>query len=174
MPQMKLFDLANATFSPCGRYRYSLTRRWGPGRWAVFVMLNPSTATAEILDPTIRRCVGFARRWGCGGLEVVNLFAWRSTDPAALLAAADPVGPDNDQAIVRAASQPNAVVVAAWGAWTDAHRKQLPEACRYRDREVAAWMVHDHNLQVLGRTKEGHPRHPLYVPAAAQLAPLAG
>src|ERR1019366_833740 len=83
-------------------YRYSLWRRVGESRRRVlFVMLNPSTADAIVDDPTIRRCMGFARTWGFGELEVCNLFAYRSPCPSALLRAADPVGPSNDRALRR-------------------------------------------------------------------------
>src|SRR5437588_2477108 len=88
----------SAVFSPDGRYRYLLTRRLGRSRRvATFIMLNPSTADAINNDPTIRKCVGFARRWGCGLLQVVNLFALRATEPRVLRAAADPVGPENSR-----------------------------------------------------------------------------
>ena len=92
-----------AVLSPCGAYRYLLTRRFGPGKkLATFVMLNPSTADAERDDATIRKCVGFARSWGCAGLQVVNLFAFRATDPTDLRMADDPVGPENDVWLGRA------------------------------------------------------------------------
>src|SRR5690606_18576726 len=91
-----------ARFSPCGQYRYLLTRPipapfWKPDAGeAVFVMLNPSTADASEDDPTIRRCIGFAKEWGCTGLTVANLYALRSTDPKGLWKHRDPVGPEND------------------------------------------------------------------------------
>src|SRR4051812_49823510 len=86
----------NAVISACGAYRYVLTRQVGGGvRRATFIMLNPSTADASNDDPTIRRCIGFAQRWGCGQLAVLNLFAYRATDPADLKRASEPVGPEN-------------------------------------------------------------------------------
>src|SRR5262245_40859152 len=86
-----------AVFSSCGTYRYVLRREIGPGdTTATFIMLNPSTADAARDHPTIRRCIGFARRWGCGQLVCLNLFAFRATDPARLKCAADPVGPRNE------------------------------------------------------------------------------
>jgi len=107
--------VATAVFDPTRTFRYRLSRTWDrEGPVVAFVMLNPSTADAEVLDPTVRRCVGFARAWEFGSLEVVNLFAFRATDPRDLLLAAAPVGPDNDQAIVDAASAADRVV-AAWG-----------------------------------------------------------
>src|SRR5262245_19133112 len=97
-----LFQTKEALISPCGLYRYWLTRTWDNSlRRVCWVMLNPSTADAEQDDPTIRRCVGFARSWGAGGIIVVNLFAFRASDPKALLRAADPVGPDNDGHILK-------------------------------------------------------------------------
>jgi len=93
------FD-SGATFSPDGLYRYHLWRLWGDREHrCVFVGLNPSTADAARDDPTIRKCAGFAKRWGFGAVDVVNVFAWRSTKPVGILRAADPVGPDNDEAI---------------------------------------------------------------------------
>jgi hypothetical protein len=118
MTAPRLFDDSSgwADLSPCGTYRYLLGRRVGEGdRTALFMMLNPSTADATEDDPTIRRCTGFARREGCGVLEVVNLFAYRATDPAELRTAPDPVGPANDHHI-KAALGRVALVVVAWGA----------------------------------------------------------
>jgi hypothetical protein len=107
-----------ADLSPCGTYRYLLGRRVGDGqRAALFVMLNPSTADASDDDPTIRRCRRFARREGCGLLEVVNLFAYRATDPVALRLAEDPVGPANDHFISKAVERA-ALVVVAWASST--------------------------------------------------------
>ncbi|MGH3977119.1 MAG: DUF1643 domain-containing protein, partial [Pseudonocardiaceae bacterium] len=111
---------SDAVLSGCGRYRYQLTRTWDPGQQrATFIMLNPSTADAADDDPTIRRCTSYARSWGLGGLMVVNLYAYRATDPADLWKVDDPVGPDNDdhlRAVLAAATDVGAPVVAAWGA----------------------------------------------------------
>src|SRR4029079_19593153 len=105
----------DAVMSPCGRYRYRLTRVWDESRPAVcWVMLNPSTADAVKDDPTIRRGSSFSWSWGAGGLVVVNLFAFRATNPADLLDAPDPVGPEND-AHVRDAAKGAGLVMAAWG-----------------------------------------------------------
>jgi hypothetical protein len=93
--------LRAAVFSRCRTYRYSLIRVWNPDLSRVaFVGLNPSTADEQADDPIVRRCVGFARRWNFGGLMLVNLFAYRSTNPAGLLAADDPIGPANDKHIL--------------------------------------------------------------------------
>ncbi len=154
--------LKTATLSDCGMYRYRLGRTWDPSEPGVcFVMLNPSTADASIDDPTIRRCIGFARRFGAGWLSVVNLFAFRATDPRALLNAAYPIGPDNDRYIVEAADD-CAMVVCAWGA----HGAIGGRADAVRD------LLAPRVMYALGTTKDGHPRHPLYVAGAAPLVTL--
>ena len=140
-----------ADFDATGRYRWRLGRIWGEGPRVVFVMLNPNQADAERDDPSIRRCIGFARAWGHGSLDVVNLFAWRCRDPRDLRGAIDPVGPDNDAWIARVVA--GADVVVAWG---------NHGALQGRDRAVldllrAPWC--------LGTTRLGHPRHPLYLPS---------
>jgi hypothetical protein len=123
----------------------------------VFLMLNPSTADANHDDPTIRRCIGFAKDRGFGGIDVVNLFAWRATRPSELLAVDDPVGPMNDMHI-RAASE-GRTIVAAWGAGGS-----------HRDRVAHVWqLIPFEHVVCLGITKHGHPRHPLYVRADAEL-----
>ena len=105
----------DAVISECGRYRYSLLREWNAGRPRLcIVMLNPSTADANKDDPTIRRCIGFARRDGYGSIVVVNVAAFRATKPKDMLMAADPVGPENDAALWFGAMQSEAVLVA-WG-----------------------------------------------------------
>jgi hypothetical protein len=154
-----------AEISECGLYRYSLTRGWGTiVRRMLFVMLNPSTADATEDDPTIRRCIGFAEREGCGQLEVVNLFALRATDPRALTSAKDPVGPANDAKIVQARNRAD-IIVAAWGA-------SMPRTTAYRrDRRVKD-LLWEHTIHALGFTKTGQPRHPLYVRADAPLVVL--
>ena len=104
-------------------YRYRLTRIWGDGPRATFVMLNPSTADEHVDDPTLRRCMGFARAWGLGGLNVVNLSAFRATIPAELWRAVDPIGPDNDD-YLRAAGASGEPLIAAWGNNAKLHRVQ--------------------------------------------------
>lgn len=156
----------SATFSPCGRYRYTLMRPVSAelGRLTL-VMLNPSTADADHDDPTIRRCLGLARRLAVGELVVVNLYALRSTDPAALLADPDPVGPENDsvlrQVLAGAGFIGPGFVVAAWGA----HRAVAEERV-----QLVLDLAGD-RLMCLGVTKSGAPRHPLYLPADAPLVP---
>jgi len=110
----------SAVISPCGLYRYRLSRQWTePSYSLAFVMLNPSTADAEVDDPTIRRCIGFARREGYGGIEVVNLYAFRATSPDDLWKAKDPCGPENEGhliSIARASVGYGTPIVCAWGA----------------------------------------------------------
>lgn len=158
--------IPTATICPSGLYRYDLGRRWGDGAMVAFLMLNPSTADATQDDPTIRRCVGFARSWGAGAIRVVNLWAYRATKPADLWGARellDVVGPENDRHIRRAADEAERVV-AAWGA----HGHRDP-------KRVAAVLdlLGDRPLYCLGRTKGGDPRHPLMVRADQPLEPFA-
>ena len=155
--------VASATFDPTRAYRYHLDRTWDPvGPVVTFVMLNPSTADADVLDPTVRRCVGFARAWGYGSLQVVNLFALRATDPGDLLRAPEPVGAANDRAVVDAATGADRVVVA-WGV-RGTHRD--------RASDVGALLVgHGVRIHALGTTKDGHPRHPLYLPRGTAPGP---
>lgn len=147
-----------ADISDDGVYRYALGRNLGmvgEGR-VVFVMLNPSTADAQQDDPTLRRCIGFCRSWGYAELVVCNLFAFRATRPADLRRAPDPVGPDNDEAIAHW-SQNAAMVVCAWG---------VHGVYRERDQFVLKSLLHARKeVHTLGLTSEGHPKHPLYVPA---------
>lgn len=150
-----------ASFSSCGRYRWSLTRRWDADPLKPrlgFIMLNPSTADAYSDDPTIRRCIGFARLWGFAGLEVRNLFAFRATKWEELKSAANPVGRRNDVAI-RDSIERCQVIVIAWGAHGALHN---------RDRKVID-MIRGRQLFCLGMTEAGQPRHPLYVSAETPL-----
>lgn len=150
----------SAVFSPCGLFRYSLTRTFGGGQGRVaFLLLNTSTATAEINDPTIRRCIGFAQSWGYGSLEIVNLFAFRATDPRVMKRAADPIGPENDRHIIEAARTAS-LLVCGWG---------THGAFRDRDREVM-WLLRSVPVQpyCLEETKDHFPRHPLYISGNAR------
>lgn len=172
---------ASAEVSPCGRYRYRLARRWGPGAHALWIMFNPSTADALEDDPTIRRCRGFSERWGLGALEVVNLFAWRATDPKEIarmapdrwslaphLAWRQAIGPENDRAWREALDDRPELVVVAWGAFPlarDAVARHLVP-----DREIGPGLVqgtgllHGRELRAVHVTSAGDPGHPLYVP----------
>lgn len=160
--ELDFFSLQNlpgwpCAWSPCKRYRYVLWRTWGPGtKPAMFIGLNPSIADETQDDPTIRRCKAFAKSWGCDSLVMTNLFAWRATDPRDMKAADDPVGPDNDAWIDRLAAIAH-VKIAAWG---------VHGAFGGRDRIVAARIP---DLMCLGLTKDGAPRHPLYLRSDAEL-----
>ena len=152
--------LSTAVYSDCAHYRYSLTRIWDAGGPHVtFIMLNPSTATEVQNDPTIERCEQRARRLGFGGFCVANIFALRATDPRVMRAAADPEGPDNLAALMQAADQAD-TLIAAWGVH-GAHRDHGPAMARHL-------RAAGHVLHHLGLTQAGHPRHPLYLPYAAQ------
>lgn len=151
-----------AEISPCGNYRYLLTRTMLFGTGAcTFVMLNPSTADGRDDDPTIRRCLGFVERWGFQQLRVVNLFAWRATYPEHMFRQLDPVGPDGDGWILRACEDADRIV-CAWGA----HKNPLVSA---RAAHVRA-LIRDagHERYHLGLSKEGHPRHPLFIRGDAE------
>jgi hypothetical protein len=158
--------IGDAVISPDGLYRYQLRRMWQDrSAPVVFVMLNPSTADAHRDDATIRKCVGFARRWGRTSLTVVNLFAYRTTVPARLTAVLDPVGPDNDAAICRAVAEPPpgaSLVVVAWG---------RGGGFLGRGKAVTR-LLYDAGAQplCLGVTATGHPRHPLYLPFTTTLS----
>jgi hypothetical protein len=153
----------SASFDSSGRYRYTLHRRWRPGpRRVCFCMLNPSTADADHNDPTVRRCIGYAMDWGFDALEVVNIFALRSTDPAVLSTDPDPVGPRNTGAIVRAAGRAE-FVVAAWGVHGHIGDRGRRVLARLRPRDV----------RCLGTTRQGFPKHPLYLARSAQPEPIA-
>lgn len=160
-----MFD--DASFSACGRYRFTLTRHLGGGPAVAFVMLNPSTADASVNDPTIRRCMGFARAWGFGLLRVVNLYAWRATKPADMWFAERARtcitgGPENDAAIRTAASAAD-LVVAAWGAHARDDRAQ---------EALALIRASGKTPMCLGITKGGAPRHPLMVTNTTALVPF--
>ena len=144
-----------AEYSPCDRYRYTLTRVWAPGGGrVVFVMLNPSTATEVQNDPTVERCERRARALGFGAFRVLNIFAFRATDPREMRRAPDPIGPGNDAAI-RAALPWVDRVICAWGAHgTHLGRGPTVEAML---RAAGCPLFH------LGLSKDGHPRHPLYI-----------
>lgn len=149
---------STAVYSDCERYRYSLTRMWQPaGRRVLFVMLNPSTANEVQNDPTVERCERRARHLGYGAFSVTNIFAWRATDPRDMRAAADPIGPANDAALIEGAAWSDDII-AAWGVH-GAHRGRGPEV---------AGLLSTLNTPVfhLGLSKDGHPKHPLYLPYA--------
>jgi hypothetical protein len=152
--------------SPCRTWRYSLTRdvaaSTGAGTVA-FVGLNPSSADETTDDPTIRRCTGFARRWGFARLAVINLYAYRERHPRTLATVADPVGPENDDVIAEVVEGSD-LVVCAWGAWAGPFASA--RVARILDLVAAP--------HCLGLTKHGAPRHPLYVRADALPVRLPG
>lgn len=152
----------SAEISECGQYRYGLHRTWsggGNGKVCCFIMLNPSKADADIDDPTIKRCMAFTQAWGYSTLSVLNLFAFRSTNPAGLLTVADPVGPKNDAAIVAAKTAD--LVIAAWGG-------KVP----YKRDEAVLKLLEGKPLYCLCVGKKGSPWHPLYVPGSAEPIPF--
>jgi hypothetical protein len=155
----------DAIISDCGRFRYLLSRVWNDDLLPLlFVMLNPSTADALVDDATIRRCVNFARAEGrFGGIEVVNLFAYRATDLADLRRAGWPVGDENDAHIAAAAVRAGAVCVA-WGAVKEADDRV----------QVVMPIIRGagHAPQCLHVTRSGYPGHPLYLASAKRLTPL--
>jgi hypothetical protein len=164
----------SAIVSPCGQFRYVLERApLQPGLDAptrephltcLFVMLNPSTADAVTDDPTIRRCITFAEREGYHRLTVVNLDPRRATDPTELAKFRPPTGLDLERNadFVRSAARSAGVVVVAWGAHPAA-RAELVE------RVVS--VLRSKPLYCLGTTKDGHPRHPLFVRRVQALEP---
>jgi hypothetical protein len=158
-----------ALFSDCRTWRYRLAIRWRPGLESLAcVMLNPSTADEIANDPTVERCERRARRLGFGGLIVLNLFAFRATDPADMKAAADPIGPENDAVIrdtldCRPLRLPPPTVLVGWGA----HGHFMGRAGHVFEmlREMGVEPV------CLGTTADGQPRHPLYIRNDAALVP---
>lgn len=147
----------NCKFSTCRRYRYTWYHVWDyTKRPCAFIGLNPSTADEDGPDPTVRRCVNYAKGWGYGALLMLNLFAFRATDPREMMAEADPVGPENDRTIVEMTKwvidEEFGLVVAAWGAH-GAHR----------DRAATVKKLLPVEVHYLTLTKGGEPGHPLYL-----------
>jgi hypothetical protein len=173
----ELLHDSGAIISTCEHYRYRLWRSWGDGAggFAVFLMLNPSTADATIDDPTIRKCVGFAKRWSMSGIRVVNLFGLRATDPRelALTARIDAIGVENSDHLWHVlsghASGGEQRIVCAWGATggtavkTMVRERLVVVGRLLRELNVAAYC--------LGRSKDGSPRHPLMLPYGTPLEP---
>jgi len=155
--------MRSAVISEDGLYRYRLDRWWGDGPRVVWVMLNPSTADADVDDPTIRRVMRFSKDWGYDGCTVVNVYAWRATKPSDL--------PDSDEKaagpwwmkhLTEALDNPFSPVVVAWGAHGTRAAQELASALSKRKAFVSP------PIMCLGTTKDGHPRHPLYVPASME------
>jgi len=145
----------DAKFSKCRLYRYALWRNWNELRpYAMFIGLNPSTADETEDDPTIRRCIGFAKDWDFGGLCMTNLFAYRATDPGEMMLFEDPVGPENDIWLKKLSADAG-IIIAAWG-----------NDGSYLDRSKEIVMMLP-NLKCLKMNKSGEPAHPLYQPSSA-------
>lgn len=152
-------DISGATFSPCGAYRYRLWRRWSDGPTIMYCGLNPSTADATEDDPTVKRCIARARDLGYGGMYMMNLFAFRATDPQIMKMSDDPVGPDNDRNLVDVAMECE-TRIACWGVHGS-----------FRDRAIQVMDIVHCEWKCLGVTKGGYPRHPLYCPYYQKFVP---
>ena len=153
MSDQETLGASGAEFSECRTWRYALWRRWDRQLSQVmFIGLNPSTADETADDPTIRRCIRFAKDWGYGGLLMMNAFAFRATDPRDMKAAKNPIGPGNDEALKFRQTQVG-LIVAAWGAHCSPQRERA--VC-----EIIGRPIH-----CLGKTKDGRPKHPLYLRA---------
>mgnify|MGYP002376103839 CR=1 FL=1 len=156
MNQLSIFPAAQeiAIFSPCRQYRYTLWRRWGDdweSNFCMFIALNPSTADEVQDDPTVRRCIRYAKSWGYSALCMTNIFAYRATDPNVMKAQAEPIGEENDRYLIECAAKAK-IVVAAWG---------NHGVYRDRHRQVTAMIPDLHCLKITGA---GMPSHPLYLP----------
>lgn len=153
----------SAVISGCGTYRYHLTRTWNPDADTLgFIMLNPSTADADLDDATIRKCCGFARRLGYGSIEVVNLFAYRTTHPKVLKEQGsqgiDVVGPKNDKYILQAAASAKNII-CAWGNHGSYQGRGDKVLELLMQEEVTTPTLS------LGRlSNSNQPKHPLYQP----------
>ena len=166
-------------FSPCRKYRYTLWREWSVGdtllfaeppkekivtppgdfKYLMVIGLNPSTADETKDDPTIRRCIDFAKRWGFGALCMTNLFAWRDTKPANMRKAAEPIGAENDRYLLECARGAG-LILAAWGKNGSFMR---------RDTAVLSLLPSVHRLRL---NDDGSPEHPLYIPATTLPVPF--
>lgn len=152
---------STAIVSVCDRYRYQLTRQWDIDKPTIlFIMLNPSTADAFLDDPTIRRCVGFAKEWGYGSLSVVNLFAWKDRHPDGLLTSGDPVGRDNIDYLFRSVREAE-LIVCAWGNSPILKKLNI-------NKQFNAITSINKPLHCLGLSVDGTPKHPLYLPKSTK------
>ncbi len=156
-----------AIISPCGTYRYTLSRVWNENLpRPAWICLNPSTANHLIDDASVRRMTSFSRSFvlegqSFGGFDLYNLFGFRSSKPIDLRTAADPVGPDNNAHLARLASLDRKLVIVAWGG-------SIPTKHRERENEVLKLLA-SRTLYCLGKTGGGYPCHPLFLPNATQL-----
>lgn len=159
---MKYLD-TGATFSSCKKYRYLLYRLWDnfENGFCVFIGLNPSTADENNDDPTIRRCVDFAKRFGYSGLYMLNLFGLRSTDPKKLINVDDPVGDKNNKIIKEVCLSNNGYKICCWGNYGS-----------FKNRGVQLINFLDHFeivLHCFGFTEKNEPKHPLYLSKESKL-----
>lgn len=159
--------MGGAIISADERYRYVLTRWWDDfAPIDLWIMCNPSTANSDVNDSTIRRCIGFSKSFGSGGLTVINAYAYRATKPAAMwtaqAAGVDIVGPENDRWLTTQLTRVSGRVIVAWGTH--------PKLARVREVDRLIRLVGRESLG-LGVTKDGSPRHPLMVSAATELRP---
>lgn len=166
-----------AIFSHDRKHRYVLSRLWDEKKpRLMFVCLNPSVADENEDDNTVRRMIRFAVDWQFGGLRVLNVFAAVATKPFDMLRIPDPVGPKNDIFLIREAQEAG-MIVAAWGGFHEQVRKWRPDDMRYevayenifvKRVRIVEQMLSAYPLYCLGHTKEGSPRHPLYMPKAVR------
>jgi hypothetical protein len=147
--------IKSAVISEDGLYRYSLSRIWDESKpMVMFIMLNPSTADAKTDDPTIKRCIGFAKSWGYGGLYVGNLFAYRATNPKDLLSVVDPIGKENIKYLKELFSK-SEICVHAWG-----NSKIINRLERIYPSDFS---VDVNKYYYIALTKDLQPKHPLYL-----------
>lgn len=157
--------LIGAEFDQNREYRYTLYRIWNEKKpYAMFIGLNPSTADELEDDPTVRRCISFSKDWNYGGLFMMNAFAFRSTDPKVLeVLGGDPIGPNNDYWLKKIAKDAG-IVIAAWGTYG---------VIRDREKQIIRMFMNQNKLlYCLGYTKEGHPKHPLYLKKDTRVIPF--
>ena len=153
---------SGAKFSPDRIHRYSLWRNWERSKGvAMFIGLNPSTADEIKNDPTVTRCINYAKQWGYGGMIMSNIFAYRATDPKVMKTAKDPIGPDTDQWLFKSAEISD-LIVAAWG-----------NHGGFMDRGKNVFQLFKGiDLHCLAMNKTGHPKHPLYCSSALKPEPI--
>lgn len=156
---------SGAVFSSNRAYRYVLWRMWRSiGDYAAFIGLNPSKADEVDNDPTVKRCIAFAKAWGLSGIFMLNIFAFKATDPDEMMATASPIGRKNDEMLLRYCRK-SKIIVACWG---------THGAYRNRGDDVAKRVLKGQTIYCLGTTKNGFPKHPLYLAKTAGLEPYKG
>ena len=146
----------SAYITDCRKFRYSLTRAWGTEPRLLCVMLNPSKADEKSDDHTVRKCIGFAIRNGCRALDIVNLYAYRTSNPEDLIEQRYPVGDRNDE-FIRRMSEVASLIIVAWGVWG------RPDRVAHVTQILRSHKRSECEIKCLGTTMNGSPRHPLYV-----------